>query len=264
MDRDLLAIILMLVSGVGVVVGIVFSWRLSTGARRGLTMVGLLGLFLLLCYLLIQWVTSGGGTTGTQTVLMAMLVIPVISLVALICASVTAFTTWVPTGKRPHAAWIWASVGLLALAAVALIFNQSIMTWLGGQALDDPDPAIRAKAVQSLGSLGDVSSIPVIAEMLKDSTSVVRSQAVWALVAIGDGSAAPEIRKVLDDNDPEVRMAAIYGCFGLGDSLTVDELIPFLADSSNAVREAAITELDLVDSTWHTRRDIPVEYWELE
>ncbi|MEG4294956.1 HEAT repeat domain-containing protein [Microcoleus sp. C2C3] len=48
-------------------------------------------------------------------------------------------------------------------------------------ALEDARPAVRAKAAEALGKMGDVAMVPILVKALKDTSPKVRSSVVEAL-----------------------------------------------------------------------------------
>ncbi len=257
MDKDLLSLILMLVATVVMVIGIAVAWGFATRLRRGFTMTLLLTAFLAVSFQLIGWATSEGGVSGVYTAVMSWLLIPVVTLFAIVSIIVAAFTSWGSHGRKTHPALMWIILGVLAIMMVGLSFQESIRTGLSRGDLNDPDPAVRVEALLALGELGDTSYVTEIVEMLKDSVAEVRLQAVWALFALGDSTTAPAVRGMLADQYPDVRSAAIYTCTFLGETLSVQELMSFLGDPDYGVREAAAIKLDQTDPNWRNRPETP-------
>ncbi|MBD0392965.1 MAG: HEAT repeat domain-containing protein [Microcoleus sp. C1-bin4] len=48
-------------------------------------------------------------------------------------------------------------------------------------ALEDARPAVRAKAAEALGKIGDVAIVPILVKALKDTSPEVRSSVIQAL-----------------------------------------------------------------------------------
>ena len=48
-------------------------------------------------------------------------------------------------------------------------------------ALEDARPAVRAKAAEALGKIGDVAMAPILVKALKDTSPEVRSSVIQAL-----------------------------------------------------------------------------------
>lgn len=76
--------------------------------------------------------------------------------------------------------------------------------------LNDPRPAVRARASAMLAKAGKDATSPLI-QLLENSPSpLTRREAVWALARIGDSVALEGVAKSLDDDDETVRQAAIH------------------------------------------------------
>lgn len=66
------------------------------------------------------------------------------------------------------------------------------------KALKDPDPKVRANAIQTLEKVAAKDAIPDIAALLEDPVSDVQERAAYALGTIGDKSAEPFLIKARD------------------------------------------------------------------
>ncbi|MFN7978515.1 MAG: HEAT repeat domain-containing protein [Vicinamibacterales bacterium] len=66
------------------------------------------------------------------------------------------------------------------------------------KALKDPDPKVRATALQTLEKIAAKEAIPDIAPLLEDPVSDVQERAAYALGTIGDKSAEPFLIKARD------------------------------------------------------------------
>jgi HEAT repeat protein len=110
---------------------------------------------------------------------------------------------------------------MLLLAGVLLIgCSKGPGTMAGGkpvehwmQALRDPSPAVRKKAVAKLGNVGtaDPAALPALKEALNDRDARVRQEAIVALVKLGsDAQSATAALAELGqrDRDPQVRSCA--------------------------------------------------------
>lgn len=76
------------------------------------------------------------------------------------------------------------------------------------KALKDPLGGVRSNATQSLGCIGDDSTIEPLKRMLTDQDKTVRLVAAKALFRLGDDSGLPVIVESLDDNDARVQQRA--------------------------------------------------------
>jgi HEAT repeat protein len=107
-------------------------------------------------------------------------------------------------------------------------------------ALDDPDPRVRARAARACGAIGDERAVPALADCLDDTESRVRRDAAAALAAIGTERAlSPLLGAVTDAND-EVRYAAVMALGSYQGPEAIDPLITALDDRSDVVRRAAV------------------------
>jgi HEAT repeat protein len=92
-----------------------------------------------------------------------------------------------------------------------LSHGQPVSHWL--EALKDPNPQARKKAVTALGHVGaaDPSAIPAVIGAVKDPDPAVRAEAVLALLNIGPDAkdAVPALEDARTDSDPKVRDYAV-------------------------------------------------------
>lgn len=106
-----------------------------------------------------------------------------------------------------------AAVRLRALEILAAVRAlQPTALTVAYAALKDPDPPVRAAAIQCLGERGpDVSgAAPVLEELLHDPAAQVRARAAWALgqIAPADPGVRASLANALEDADLNVRTAA--------------------------------------------------------
>jgi HEAT repeat protein len=77
------------------------------------------------------------------------------------------------------------------------------------EALNDPDPQKRKKAVKALGAVGaaDPAAIPALVRALKDSDPRVRAESALALLNVGPAAkeAVPALEEACRDRDATVR-----------------------------------------------------------
>lgn len=96
-----------------------------------------------------------------------------------------------------------------APAAPAAGENPSVMLLKQGHT-----DSIRAKAADDLGKQGDRTTIPALADALKDSSSKVRREAVLSLAEFHLSEVLPSIESATKDVDDGVRMTAIQCLIG--------------------------------------------------
>ena len=73
---------------------------------------------------------------------------------------------------------------------------------------------VRAKAAYDLGKQGDRTTIPALAEAMKDSSSKVRHEVVLALAQFHQSDVLPPLESATKDVDDGVRMAAVQCLVG--------------------------------------------------
>jgi hypothetical protein len=85
------------------------------------------------------------------------------------------------------------------------------------RAMQDPDIAVRAEAVSSLGNLGDPKAVePLISTLDGDSDPYVRSLAAKSLGEIGDPRAMEPLRRAIKNDTMEVSLEAGKAAAQLG------------------------------------------------
>jgi putative membrane-bound dehydrogenase-like protein len=112
--------------------------------------------------------------------------------------------------------------------------------------LDDPRPAVRRRAVETLGAKG-VEAVPALAEVLKGdargTSPEARRNAVWAATRIDHVDARAAVRQDLDDADETVRQTAIHSVSVCRDRRAVAALRKLLEGPSLPNRRAAAEAL---------------------
>jgi HEAT repeat protein len=88
-----------------------------------------------------------------------------------------------------------------------LSHGQPVSHWV--EALKDPNPQARKKAVTALGHVGaaDPDAIPAVIGAVKDPDAAVRAEAVLALLNLGPAAkdAVPALEEARNDRDANVR-----------------------------------------------------------
>jgi putative membrane-bound dehydrogenase-like protein len=109
--------------------------------------------------------------------------------------------------------------------------------------LDDPRPAVRRRAVQTLGDKG-LDAVPVLAEVLRSTRSAeARRNAVWAATRIEQADARAAVRQALTDSDEIVRQAALHSVSVWRDRDAVPPLLQLLKGPALHNRRAAAEAL---------------------
>lgn len=115
------------------------------------------------------------------------------------------------------------------------------------QLASDPEPAIRAAALQAMGDTGDRSLEPEVVDALGDPAVIVRAGAAAALCSIGSGAAVDPLSTALDSRDSFYRGSSLWvrrhyietmGCIGSRKALPA--LLRTLDDRDTAVAEATL------------------------
>ncbi len=147
-----------------------------------------------------------------------------------------------PSRPADAAAQARARVG----AAVAPTHDAAMPTVadLSGQALQDPDPAIRQDAVYRLADVSDRPGTPVIGQALTDPDPGVRSAAVEALVGVGGDESARLLAAALNDADPRIRLDAVDALAEVGGPTALLALQQAYVDGDPTVREAAAEAIE--------------------
>jgi len=114
--------------------------------------------------------------------------------------------------------------------------------------LDDPRPAVVARATDALAAVGDVA----VPELRRAATGAVaaatRVNALWALTRIDGGAARAAVRALLADPDGMVRQAACHSAGLHRDRLALDALGKIVREDDPPVARAAAEALGrLVD-----------------
>ena len=121
--------------------------------------------------------------------------------------------------------------------------SQEMVTWL-----DDPRPAVRDRAIDTLARRSD-ESVGALTEVIesreKNSATTIqqRRNAVWALSRIGNDAARDTLRTALSDPDATVRQAAVRSLGILADGPAILKLCQILQSDTPPVRRATATAL---------------------
>ncbi|WP_406694042.1 PVC-type heme-binding CxxCH protein [Singulisphaera sp. Ch08] len=109
--------------------------------------------------------------------------------------------------------------------------------------LDDPRPAVRARAIHLLGKQGE-PSVSALAEAIRVGRSAeLRRNAVWAATRVDRPEARVAVRQALADADATVRLAAIHSASVWRDRDASPPLLGVLKDREAANRRAAAEAL---------------------
>ena len=168
--------------------------------------------------------------------------------------------------KDPDAA----EVRRTALAALSAVARQDVSAAVRGQALralgaldgdaatedvpaslralEDPDAAVQARAVEVLAGMGSKAE-PLLRAALLKPNALVRRAALSALVRMRPAEIVPLLTTHLKDRDWETARIAAEGLAGLGEGAgpAVSALAEALSSPLNVVREAAFKALTPLD-----------------
>src|SRR5439155_11818873 len=109
--------------------------------------------------------------------------------------------------------------------------------------LDRPGPAVRRRAVQTLGEQG-ADAVPVLAQTIGSKRSPeARRNAVWAATRIDHANARTAVRQALADPEETVRQVALHSISVWRDRDSLPALLPLLKSESVHNRRAAAEAL---------------------
>ena len=95
-----------------------------------------------------------------------------------------------------------------------------------GPAVADSSATIRARAVESLGIIGDKGAVPLLIRALRDDDQAVRRKAVEALGKLKDASATQPLLRLLKDQERPYDVVWALGQIGSKEAIPV--LTPML------------------------------------
>jgi len=106
-------------------------------------------------------------------------------------------------------------------------------------ALRDPDPEVRASAVQALGRIGDATHADRVTAALGDDAATVRARAAFALGLLGAPEGVDALLDLVRDDDVSVR-GRVADALGLvGDPRSEGALLHLMDDSESSVVASA-------------------------
>jgi HEAT repeat protein len=115
--------------------------------------------------------------------------------------------------------------------------------------VEQPSLVVRVHAVTVLSEIGDESSVPVLAEVMKkDPSSLIRHEAAFSLGQMGLKTAVPHlIDAALHDPSEIVRHESAAALGSIGDERAREALVKVSRDPSEEVRGSAIASLFNLD-----------------
>ena len=112
-----------------------------------------------------------------------------------------------------------------------------------------PETDLRSAAIEVLGRLADLTTLPTLLELLNDQSSAVR---VRTIIALGNFPADPVIydhlRPFLNAANGEFEGEAALALARLGDTASLDAIAALLTSPHASTRRAAATALSLLPS----------------
>jgi len=109
--------------------------------------------------------------------------------------------------------------------------------------LDDPRPAVRNRAIETLGKRGGDAVLSLAAKLTAPSSVEARRNAVWALTRIEGAAAREAVRQALNDSEETVRQAACHSAAVWRDPGALPRLLVMLKEGTPAIRRASAEAL---------------------
>lgn len=116
--------------------------------------------------------------------------------------------------SEPQAPTFLAELGPLPPADMDKLEPQALRAVVDG--LADPDPRIRANAIEVVALTDYVLLMPKVQRLLQDAAVPVRFLAILAVGDLEYALAENDVARLLEDNDTNIRMAAAYAMMKLG------------------------------------------------
>jgi HEAT repeat protein len=135
-----------------------------------------------------------------------------------------------------------AAVRAAAMASLGQLKDREALDAIVGR-FEDGDPTVRQVALIAAADLGDPGAVPALRRMLESPHPEVRFQAVASLATLAPEEAARELPRLAEDPDPEVRAHLADALGSLEDPRTAAALAALLEDPAVTVRRAAAIAL---------------------
>lgn len=113
----------------------------------------------------------------------------------------------------------------------------------------DPEPAVRAAALDSLATLAHPDDHAIALMMIDDCDARVRELAVIALTHIEHPSRSSTLQKALGHPAPEVRFQALQSCGALMPEIVFEQALALSSDPDPQLRIASIRALSAPELT---------------
>lgn len=148
-------------------------------------------------------------------------------------------------------------VGVSAKAPSGPLQSQAQQILLQGMA--DPDPRIRANAIEVAATANAIPLIPQILRLLRDPAVPVRFLATLAVGDLHYAAAKDEIAALLDDPDENIKIAAAYTMMKLGGS----DYFRIVRDAVTSTDQTVRANATLLLGKSGRQEALPFLYWTL-
>ena len=127
----------------------------------------------------------------------------------------------------------------LALAGLGRVATNSIVPRFA-DACDDPDPRVRARALEECANVGDRRCVDAVADCLDSDRAAIRTAAVEALTEIGTDDAIEALLAAAESDHLAVRRTVLRGLGAVGSPVVFGCLLHGLAGGPESIRDAAV------------------------
>ncbi len=131
-----------------------------------------------------------------------------------------------------------APVRLSAVEVLRRLASPKALGALVRSATDDEDWWVRERAMAAVAELGDARAAPYLVRIAFEEPEL-RLAAIDALGVLGQASSAPHVAKLLRSKSADVRLAALHCLERLGERSVAEQIAPLAADSDTQVRKLA-------------------------
>lgn len=115
------------------------------------------------------------------------------------------------------------------------------------QLASDPDPVVRAAAVELIGWVGDAGDASLLVEAVDDPSAEVRARSAAALGRLAEAEGAAALTRALDDRIYFVRLHAARALGQIGERAAVERLLRQAREDRFEAARAAAEAVALID-----------------
>lgn len=126
--------------------------------------------------------------------------------------------------------------------------------------LYDDNSRVRANAVEALGRMGHPKIVRLVVPFLKDPDNRVRANAAKALWKFGREEIISTLKGMLGSGSPRMRASAVYALTEMGDETVIPLVKRGLKDPDKRVREVAARCLKQLEKKFRTRDALVARY----